>query len=364
MHIGVNGRTFSVNEPRGSVLSSIQLTKALNRHKDTSVTVFGPEEIQTHFSKMIVQSDRFSGLSRSQAYGLLWEQSILPKVAKKSNIDILFCPNSDGLLRDISIPQVTKLHDLFGYLGNGPQLYQTLQRFRVPRMVDTTDRLVVPSSHTRDVIQQNIKTNTEIDVVHNGIADEFLQDHHGEPVSLPDKYLLYVGGTDPRKNIDNLLAAYEYYRAKYDDGYKLVMVGPNKRFIDGSATRVDASTKGVNILGFLNRSELKYVYTNADVFVFPSLDEGFGLPPLEAMACGTPVVSSDQPPMPEILGDAASYTRPTDPEAMAEDIREVISEPGRREVLSTLGRKKASEYTWDKVAEECVSVFQKVIERK
>lgn len=365
MRVGVNGRTFSVDEPRGSVLSSVQFVRALQRHERIDVTVFGSEEVESHFTGVDVDVAVSSWAPTSQTLGLLWEQVVLPSMVNSTDVHLLLCPNSDGPMRQVSVPQVTKIHDLFGYLGYGPRFYEILQRRRIPRMVGNSDLILVPSAHTGEVLTQNVDVGTDdVEVIPNGIAEVFLGDDPGDPVPTPDRYILYVGGTDPRKNVDGLLQAFEIYRASQNGDSSLLMVGPSNRFIAGNATDVDVTKKGLEVLGFVDSAELKYLYSNAQALVFPSLDEGFGLPPIEAMACGTPVVTSNRRPMTDVLGDYAWYVDPTDPEALAATIADVTTGGRDVERLVAGGREHAQTYTWKRAAVESYRTFCQLLSKR
>lgn len=364
MRIGVNGRTFSVDEPRGSVLSSIQLVQALQRHEQVDVTVFGSGKVETHFSGTDVEIKHPQFTPNNQMLGVFWEQTILPSLVESSNVDFLLCPNSDGPMRRVSVPQITKIHDLFGYLGYGPKFYEFLQQVRIPRMIHCSDLVLVPSEYTGDILTRHVETEgIDIDVIPNGISQEFLDDGPGDAISTPDRYILYVGGTDPRKNIDGLVKAYERYRTNRGDDCSLVMVGPQKRFIDGMATDIDAAQEGVEILGFVESAELKYLYRNAQALVFPSLDEGFGLPPIEALACGTPVITSNRRPMTDILNNEVWYVDTTDPSAFAATITEVTTGDYNVEHLAEGRRQYARKYTWDRAAAQTYQALQKLLSK-
>ncbi len=300
--------------------------------------------------------------SDSQVYGLGWEQLILPRLVSESDIDVLFCPNSDGPVRSLDVPVVVRLHDIFGFVGYGPRLYTLLQQFRVPRMLSAADRIVAPSRHTRSTVTSRIDPDTPIDVVPNGLQEVFLDDHAGSAVSLPDEYLLYVGGTGKRKNTEVLVDSYIALREEYDVPHELVLVGPQERFIDGHVgDSAGSDREQIRSLGFLTARELKYVYTQASAFLFPSLEEGFGLPPLEAIACGTPVIAGNRPAMTEILPEDTALADPTDPDEFASRTAALLEagDPGpTNEEID-----HARSFTWDRAVDEISTTLRRAIDQ-
>lgn len=166
-------------------------------------------------------------------------------------------------------------------------------------------------------------------------------------LDLPDgPLILHIGGNHPRKNIGLIVRALPYLPADFT----FVQVG-------GGLT----PTTQVKPLNFVSGSELAALYSLADVFVFPSKYEGFGLPPLEAMACGTPVIAANTSSLPEVVGDAGLLVSPDDPEELAAAIRRVLTEPDLAAVLRERGLARARQYTWERTARETLAVYEEVL---
>jgi glycosyltransferase involved in cell wall biosynthesis len=180
---------------------------------------------------------------------------------------------------------------------------------------------------------------------------------------LERPYLLHVGRLDPGKNLRTLLAALAELR---DGGapHDLVLAGPpgwkNEGFFR-LLRELDLEGR-VRLLGYVPDADLPALYTAADVFVFPSLYEGFGLPPLEAMACGTPVVASSRSAMPEVLGDAAVLVDPRDARALAGAVRRVLDDGPLRSGLRQAGLRRAEAYSWEAAARATVRVYGRAAE--
>lgn len=360
MHVGVNARAFSLSDPGGDVQCGIRLIEALASRNDVNLTLFGHPSVDELFPDATVASNYF--YVDSQEFGVLWEQFALPRLVHEYDVDVLFCPNGNGPARSVSVPVVTCLHDVFAYRGYAGGLYSTLQQVRLPRIVRHSDAMTTVSEFSKQEITDAFAIDpSEITVVYNGIDGNFLDCDDTEPIETPANYLLFVGGMNHRKNFSGLVDAFEILRSEYDCEHELVLAGPGEKNIYAN---VDANLErdALTHLGFVSEPQLRYLYTNADLFLFPSLMEGFGVPPLEAMACGTAVVSSDLPCMPEVLDDAAAFTDPTDPDGFAATIYEVLTDDEFRRELVERGRTRAGQFTWERAAAETVQVLREVAE--
>jgi len=175
-------------------------------------------------------------------------------------------------------------------------------------------------------------------------------------------YILYVGSLEKRKNLPRLLEAYAYLRETLP-GWKLVIVGGRKWKSDPIYKAVQRLGLEPHVIftGFVAEEDLPALYNGADLFVFPSLYEGFGLPVLEAMACGTPVVTSNTSSLPEVAGEAALLVAPTDVKAIAAAMQRVLSEPDLAAELRRRGLERASQFSWERTARETLAVYERVL---
>jgi glycosyltransferase involved in cell wall biosynthesis len=168
---------------------------------------------------------------------------------------------------------------------------------------------------------------------------------------------------EPRKNLKRLIRAIARLRQRGCDT-RLVLVGPNGWLINGSLEKeIEALDlkEAVQNLGYVPQEDLPGIYSLATVFAFPSLYEGFGLPPLEAMACGTPVLTSHDTAMAEICGEAACLVDPQQEEAIADGLACLLADPEQREQLRQLGLARAQQYSWERTARETAVVYEKVL---
>jgi glycosyltransferase involved in cell wall biosynthesis len=178
-------------------------------------------------------------------------------------------------------------------------------------------------------------------------------------------YLLYVGNAYPHKNLKRLILAFKKLVEDYNLDYQLVLVGGGDHFYrklrrDTNLRMLPQFTNRILFLGFVSDKELDELYKNASLYVFPSLHEGFGLPPLEAMARGLPVVSSSATCLPEILGKAIIYFNPLDIDDMAEKIKKTLLDNRAKKDLIRKGYKQIKKYSWRKMAEETLEIYKNI----
>ncbi len=254
-----------------------------------------------------------------------------------------------------------------------PRNLKYLEKF-VPSTLARSDRIIAISEFSKkEILSLYPVPENKVAVVYGGVdkifrkpatADELLQVKYR--FNLPEKYVLTVATWEPRKNLINLLKAWHSLRLEGKVGdCKLVLVGM-KGWLYGEIEqkyRNMAGSRGVRATGYIPRTFLPLVYQGAECFIFPSLYEGQGLPPLEAMAGGVPVAASDTASLPEVLGDAALYFDPNQPREIAEALLTLLTKPALKEELSEKGRRQTEKYTWEKTAEDTLALYRRVCGR-
>ncbi len=283
---------------------------------------------------------------RCGARGHLWEQVVLPIRAR----GLLFSPANTGPIgrRD----QVVTIHDVASL--DHPEWFHpsfsAWYRMMTPRLVHQVRRVIAVSEFTkRRIIACTGVAPEKVVVVPNGVGRQFRPPGFEEsermkaryPV-LRGNYLLYVGSLEPRKNLARLFKAWQL-ALRDDPDVTLVVAGASGKVFSG--TGFETPPERVHMLGRIDDRDLHTLYGNALAFVYPSLYEGFGLPPLEAMACGTPVVVSDAASMPDLVGGAAIRVDPVDVESIAFGLRTVLGDRPLREDLRRRGLEKAREFS-------------------
>jgi len=300
----------------------------------------------------------------------LWEQVGLPAAIARHGVEVFHSPL--GLPVLCPVPSLTTVHDVC-FLTH-PETFTRRMRtyFRVFLPLATRRArlvLTVSEASARALVELLAVPRDKIRVVPNGIAtdlapvtDPAMLRRVRRRYRLPEAFVLYVGTLEPRKNLVRLVdACARLWRAGRLD-QRLVLVGKRGWLADDLFRFVERTGCGDRVVlpGYVAREDLAAVYSAASAFVYPSLCEGFGLPPLEAMACGTPVVASRATSLPEVLGDAARLVDPLDVDALAEAIRAVTEDGALRARLRTSGLARARGFTWEAAARRMLAVYDEV----
>jgi glycosyltransferase involved in cell wall biosynthesis len=229
--------------------------------------------------------------------------------------------------------------------------------------------MTVSESSKRDILRFVHVDPDKISVIPNAYDERFGVEPREDDVvrvreryQLHDEFVLYAGNVKPHKNLERLIAAFKMVRSRGLDHLKLVLIGDeiSKYAALRRAVHQHQLHKYVRFLGYLPEETLAVMYRLAGVFVFPSLYEGFGLPPLEAMASGTPVVTSNVSSLPEVAGDAAILVDPYDPEAIADGIFRVLSDEDLRRQLRTKGLARAHQFAWESSVRRVHDIYDQV----
>jgi glycosyltransferase involved in cell wall biosynthesis len=302
---------------------------------------------------------------------ILWEQLAQPGTARRLHLDVLHAPVNVGpLLR--TCPTVVTIHDLSFILY--PELFRPFNRVYQQRFarwtVDHAAAIIAVSSSTRDDLVRLMGVPPgRVAVVPNGVGEEMqpldpaLVAAHRARHGLPDRLILFVGTLEPRKNVLTLLEAFACLCGRPGFSHHLAIVGGKGWYygeIDGAVERLGLRER-VIFAGFVPQEELPLWYNTADLFVYPSLYEGFGLPPLEAMACGTPVVVSNVSALPEVVGEAGLRVPPLDAEALAAAIEAVLGAPEQHSALRAAGLQRAATFSWRETARRTSQVYHQVV---
>lgn len=296
-------------------------------------------------------------------------------IARERGLDIIHDPIGIAPLAFCHSKRVVTLHDVFplSIPGNSTLAETLLARYWLPWIVHSLDAVITDSQCSKkDICEYLHMDEDKIMVVPASAGKQFrpLDYTEVEKVTtryhLTQPYILYVGALEPRKNLLRLVEAFGRINLALPQ-YKLVLVGASRLWKNDRMTQLVAELglqDRVIFTGYVPDEDLPAVYNGADLFCFLSLYEGFGLPVLEAMACGTPVVTSNTSSLPEVAGDAAMLVDPYDVDAIATAMRRVIEEPGLAQELREKGLARASQFTWEKTARETIAVYEKVLGEK
>jgi len=278
--------------------------------------------------------------------------------------DVLFAPNFFAHRTQLPYGRtvVATIHDLAFRAMPWTVAPETLAEFarNLGPSLYRSERIVAVSEATAgDVVQCLGIARRRVHTVHEGIDPRFSETSADPPEGVPDRYLLFVSTLEPRKNVANLLRA---FRLMVEWGYPgaLVLVGRwgwrtesiQREFEDSPVRR------RILHLDYVDQEALPSLYRGAEALLFPSLLEGFGLPILEAMACGTPVVTAGRSAMPEVAGPAAVYVDPESPHGIATGVMALVRDAEHRERLAEAGRKRARRFTWESAAAATAQVLR------
>jgi len=325
---------------------------------------FGP--LEAALDRTLPLPDNF-GFSR-----FVWMQLMLPRIIRQRQPDLCHFPNNTAPLC-LSHPSVITIHDasLFLHSRHHPRSRLLALRWLLPHVARRATAVITVSHHARQDLMRVLQLPAEkIHVIHEAapagfqpLEDPIRRRQLRARYNLPEQFVLFVGTMEPRKNLKRLVRAIAQLRQRGCDT-RLVLVGPNGWLINGSLEKEIETLNlqdAVLSLGYVPQEDLPGIYSLATVFAFPSLYEGFGLPPLEAMACGTPVLTSRDTAMAEICGEAACLVNPHEEDAIADGLACLLTHPERREHLRQLGLVRAQQYSWERTAQETALVYEKVL---
>ncbi len=307
-------------------------------------------------------------------YKVWFENVLFPLYCLRERVDVAFVPYMGPPLR-IPKPLVVTVHDLIPFLfpeyaySLPVRLYNALVKKAIPG----ARFILADSACTRGDILGHLRVRPEmVRVVYPGIGDEFrpVEDKAwarrvAEKYGIEGRFFLYLGGFDRRKNLGLLLEAYRLLRERLSgEAPALVVAGkvPAREspvIINPVKRALEKELEGrVHFPGWVAEEDKPALYSLADAFLFPSLYEGFGFPPLEAMACGCPVLASSSSSLPEVLGDGALLLSPREPEEWALGMERLLREPELAQSLSERGMKRAREFSWERTAREVLSILE------
>lgn len=350
MAIAVNARFLS--QPiTGTQRFAINISREIKKQRPDTVFLAPPiikdQDLADELDAVIVGKHSYHRYTRLHLpASLLWEQIDLPRWLKKhKHLPLLNLVNLAPLLHP---ENYVTIHDLAFRLY--PQYYSKKFRFfynfAVPIIARRAKRIVTVSHFSKQSIEEHLNIPaSKITVAHNAIEIDRWRAYTIKPNPYPWPYILTVGSLEPRKNMARLIAAFNQIN---DRNLHLVIAGRESSKIFGKTSKI--KQKQIIFTGYLNDEKLANLYANAVCLCYPSLYEGFGLPPLEAQALGCPVIVSNQTSLPEVFLESALYCNPNKVESIAEKLNEMTGDKSLRQKLVAAGYNNTKRFSWKRSA--------------
>jgi glycosyltransferase involved in cell wall biosynthesis len=321
--------------------------------------------------RLVSVSERF----RPPVANIFWHQAYLPRLARAHALDVLHIPSYRRLVAAKPCALVATIHDLAPFHVQRKYDWKRMFYGRViaKNLARRQDALIAISKNTaRDVTRFFGIPPERLTVILNGLAhDRFFPGDRPRALDavaarhgLRRPFFLYLARLEhPAKNHVRLLDAFDRFKQKSGSDWQLVFGGSDWHGAEHVHRAIQRSpfATDVRVLGFVPESALPDLYRAADAFVYPSLYEGFGLPPLEAMACHCPVIASTRGSLGEVIGEAALPVEPEDIDAMAEQMRRLVADPALRARLQTAGLAQARKFDWNLAAAATLEVYERAI---
>lgn len=374
MKIGIDGRAAKWYRGTGIGTYTYQLIKSLNAIDIiNNYLLFMPQNCA--YDIPLRENFQLRTITEN-IQNNFWDEINIPNILEDKDIELYHVPqNGIGLPRDKKCPFIMTLHDIIPYKMPETVSEKYLKIFseEIPRLIPLCDAIITVSEYSKeDIIKTFNYPRDKIyvtylaseDIYHVIDFDEstnFIKNNY----SIYSPYILYIGGFSPRKNITGLIEAFSKLITHYKSDIKLVIAGSKgisysiykKRAID-----LNIEDK-VIFPGFIPMEHLPYVYNAAKLFVYPSYYEGFGLPPIEAMACGVPVIASNVTSLPEILEDSAILINPYDIDELCSSMFAALEDTNLRANLISKGLIKASKLSWLDTGRNTLNAYENIVSK-
>jgi glycosyltransferase involved in cell wall biosynthesis len=365
--VALNCRFSGTLQPTGTQTAAFALFDAIVRldERESPLVIFADPDFEgvaawADVRDVTLVPVPFSKWSRGNAQ--LWEQFVLPELCRKMNCDVAHHPITTSPAFARGVKNVVTLHDL--HFLKHPEwfsrAFRTVYSFTALPGLARASRVVAISDYVRDEAAQRLKIEpARLRRVYNGLR--FVPDSEPlAPFNIP--YILCVGSLQPHKNLGRLIRAFRQIREGRPELELWIAGRRQSAFMEVPELNGLLDMPGLKMLGYLTDQELRAAYANALAFCYPSLEEGFGLPILEAMTCGTLVVASNVSCMPEIAGGHAELINPLSVDSIAAGIRTILElKPAERELRSKLARGWAEEFNWRAAAWQYLCIYSELI---
>ena len=339
MKILIDGRVLAHNHTSGVQRHAQEIIKALQK-EDHTITVAVPKY-------------------KNRYYQQLWEHTLLPFYARKH--DILYCPSN---IAPFYLPKKTKLiitlHDLafLDFPEQYSSLFQKYYAFLVPKNLSRAQHIITISNFSKKrIVNEYPFIKNKISVIHHGVSSFFTPTK-----KTKSDYVLYVGAMNEIKNFQTVIEIFLQPEFK-EIPLKMILPGFSTFSQNLKTSQLLSKAKksdNIEIINLVDQNTLRTYYQNAKLFLFPSFHESFGFPPLEAMACGTPVIVSNTTALPEVSGNAAVYVDPYSVTDITEKLQLLLTDKALRNTYRKKGLSHVKQFTWDNTALKHIKIFNSI----
>lgn len=379
MKIGIEAQRIFRKKKHGMDVVALELIRNLQLidTENEYVLFIKPDEDST----AIHETANFKIVELESGFYPFWEQIALPAAARKAGCQILHCTSNTAPV-STSIPLVVTLHDIIymesSYLkilmGSGTN-YQKFgnayRRMFVPSVVKNSRKIITVSHFEKKRIGQffEMKSDTRLETVYNGVSEHFkpVTDKHElhrvkVKYNLSGRFFFFLGNTDPKKNTKGTLKAFSDFLKQTGSDMHLVMLDYDQYELEKLLDEIGAPELITRIIltGYVVNTDLPAIYCQCEAFLYPSLRESFGIPMLEAMACGAPVITSNTSSMPEVAGDAAILIDPFKPEDITAAMIRIIADKELKLNLIRKGFTRAAKFSWKAMAQHVLEIYHEI----
>ena len=377
MKIGIEGQRLFRKKKHGMDMVALELIRNLQEiDHENEYVIFVKPDIDDIVLK---QTANFRIIKLKGGFYPLWEQFTLPRAARKEGCQLLHCTSNTAPV-NTRIPLIVTLHDIIymesGYLkilkGSGT-LYQKIgniyRRLVIPRIVKMSNRIITVSHFEKNRIAQffGIEGDNRLTAVYNGVSEHFKPvtdknelDRVKTKYNLPEHFFFFLGNTDPKKNTKGTLKAFSDFIQQTGTDHKLVMLDYDRSELEKLLEEIGnkALIDRIVLTGYVVNTDLPAIYCQCEVFLYPSLRESFGIPMLEAMACGVPVITSNTSSMPEVAGTAAFIIDPYKPGQITDALLRLTNNRDLRQQLIEKGLIQSAKFSWKAMANYVLEIYR------
>ena len=377
MKIGIEAQRIFRKKKHGMDMVALELIRNLQSiDTENEYLIFVKPDVD---DLVIKETANFKIVKLEGGFYPLWEQIALPRAAKKMGCQILHCTSNTAPIFT-SIPLVVTLHDIiymessyFKILRGTGSLYQKFgnayRKIFVPKIVRKSKKIITVSNFEKNRIGQffGIGSDSRLEAVYNGVSEHFkpvtdqiMLKQVKEKYHLPDRYFFFLGNTDPKKNTKGALKAYSDFLKQTSSDVKLVMLDYDRPELEKLLDEIGNKDliNQIVLTGYVVNTDLPAIYCQCELFLYPSLRESFGIPMLEAMGCGVPVITSNTSSMPEVAGDAALIIDPYKPEEITAAMINIQMDNELKADLIKKGLVQAAKFSWKAMAEHVLEIYR------